>query len=265
VVLGGAAIYAANGSDHVGPILTFAGALIVAVITWISTDRRQARQLADQQARDVARQADERERLDHQLQAEKARLDAQLSAELERQGAALAHDRSLADVHDLRTLLNEAAVLLHEASYAGMDARSAFTSHGKSVHEKAPDKVHAVVAAGRDLDQMAARLSVRLGQHDRLAQTFDAANRWLLTFLRSLGQVVFDEPGMTAERARSLAEALAGFEGYRDYWRQVAADRVGAVMPDFTDPPPPEELRQPPPGAMPVINRKPPNQDDDSG
>ena len=72
-------------TDQTGPVLAFSGALIVAIITWVSSDRRQERALV---------------------------------AERERQFAKLAHDRELADLTDLRALLDEAARVLHRGKVA---------------------------------------------------------------------------------------------------------------------------------------------------
>jgi len=103
---------AASASDQWGPILAFVGVLLAAVVAWIAADRRQARQIASQERA-----------LAWQLSAEQERLTAQLEAESQRQEARLGHDRALADIHDLRVLLDAAAVLLDEASYAGAEAR----------------------------------------------------------------------------------------------------------------------------------------------
>jgi hypothetical protein len=78
---------AASGSRHAGPILTFVGAILVALIAWYATDRRQRRLLA----------------------AEDTRHKAELQAHEKRHAAQLAHDRSLRDLDDLRRFLDEAA------------------------------------------------------------------------------------------------------------------------------------------------------------
>lgn len=83
-------IGAAVGASQTGsasPYLTFAGAIIVALLTWFATDRRQVRQLADG-----------RERLTDQLDAEE-----------KRQAAEQTHDRALHDLDHLREFLDEAA------------------------------------------------------------------------------------------------------------------------------------------------------------
>jgi hypothetical protein len=74
-VVGGGTVVAAAPSDDTGPILAFVGALLVAVLTAYTANRRQSAALA----------------------AERERLDAQLQ-----------HDRELADTADLRTVLEEA-------------------------------------------------------------------------------------------------------------------------------------------------------------
>lgn len=92
VVVGGAAAAGASQTSSAGPYLTFAGAILVALITWIATDRRQARQLRE-----------ERARLTEQLAAETVKLDQQF-----------AHERRLRDLDALRAFLDDAATVLDE-------------------------------------------------------------------------------------------------------------------------------------------------------
>jgi hypothetical protein len=82
-VTGGAGAVAASAADHTAPILAFVGALIVAVITAVTTNRRQAVQLA----------------------AEQSLLDLRLS-----------HERALADLADLRGVLESALAAAERAT-----------------------------------------------------------------------------------------------------------------------------------------------------
>src|SRR4051794_9340282 len=75
VVVSGIAIFGATSSDKTAPILAFAGAIIVALLTAYTTNRRQERALA----------------------AEHDRLQLQLR-----------HDRTIADVVELRTVVDSA-------------------------------------------------------------------------------------------------------------------------------------------------------------
>jgi membrane protein implicated in regulation of membrane protease activity len=51
VIVAGGAAAGAGATDHTSAYLTFAGAVIVAVITAVTTNRRQERQLADEHVR----------------------------------------------------------------------------------------------------------------------------------------------------------------------------------------------------------------------
>jgi hypothetical protein len=115
VVVGGtAAVTATAASSYVAPILAFVGAILVAVIAAVTADRRQRRALT----------------------AEGARHDASLRAESGRQVTQLEHSRGLADLADLRSLLDEVATALHQARYAADEVRLQYIQHGK-LHERA--------------------------------------------------------------------------------------------------------------------------------
>jgi hypothetical protein len=257
IVAGGAAALATMTND-VGPLLAFTGALLVAAVTWISTDRRQARQLAHQSERDTAMRDNDRNRLERQLEEQHAQLHAQLNAERDRQQAELMHHRELSDLDDLRKLLDEAAVALHEAEYAAMAVQGAHTIHGNRLVEEARDAVYNVTASGRSLDSLAARLAIRLGEDDRLSQTFDSANKWLLLLVRSMDQTPFDDLGTSDARNHGFVTAITGYRGYVRYFQRVAGQRVGATMPDFPEPTvPAEELVPPPADTLAVLKPQP--------
>ena len=90
----------------------------MATIAAVTAARRLRQQLAA-----------ERERTVLQLEAEEARLQRQLAAEGERQHVQLVHARELADLANLRALLDEAAVALHRARYALDSVRSTLSAH----------------------------------------------------------------------------------------------------------------------------------------
>lgn len=92
IVAGGSAI-AANQTSNAGAILTFVGAITVAVIAAWTAERRQARQLDAEAQRQV-----------EALDAERGRLLA-----------TLAHERALADLADARDLLSETVEHLERA------------------------------------------------------------------------------------------------------------------------------------------------------
>ena len=86
LVLGGTAA-AATTTDYTTPIITLVGAVFVATLTAVTTNRRQAKQLA----------------------AEGERLTRQLQAEQESQRQRLKHDREVKDLDHLREFFDENA------------------------------------------------------------------------------------------------------------------------------------------------------------
>jgi hypothetical protein len=129
-------VVGATQTDYVAPILAFVAALIVAILTAITTSRRQTHQLAE----DARRQ----ERV---LDAERGRLDAQLS-----------HDREMADVADLRNVLDDATTVLQAAYNC-----SARGNRGESQEIM------------RELRRQSARLSVRLGENALITNSLELA------------------------------------------------------------------------------------------
>ena len=130
-LVGGAAVYGATRTDDTGPILAFAAAVLVALITAFTTNRRQQ----------------------HALEAESERQRRALDAESERLRLQLAHDREMADLGDTRELLDDAAVALHDADYARYEVEKARMTHGTYVGERAPDVVGELGEAGKSLDR----------------------------------------------------------------------------------------------------------------
>jgi hypothetical protein len=125
-VAGGAAV-GASQSSQTGPILAFAGALIVVVITAITTDRRQARQMnADETAQTATLDA-ERERHSESLKAEGDRLALQLR-----------HDRALLDVQHLREQLDRCAAAFEKSR---TDVTSLIVTLKNPHPERLPDQV----------------------------------------------------------------------------------------------------------------------------
>lgn len=111
VVATGGAAAAADSSDWLAPIIALIAAVFVAVLTAITTNRRQAKQLAA-----------EEERLQRQLDAEDGRLKRQLRAENKRSRRQrdtaedhllqqLSHARDLAELAHLRDVFDEAATV----------------------------------------------------------------------------------------------------------------------------------------------------------
>lgn len=105
-----------SGLSAAAPIIAGVVALAVAVITAVTTDRRQG----------VA------------LKAQQLRLDAQLSAEAQRLREQLGHDRRLANVAELRAVIDESLASTRKArailvNHRGREAPSGLTEAGAKV------------------------------------------------------------------------------------------------------------------------------------
>jgi hypothetical protein len=97
----GAGVYGATEAAQPGPFIAGVVAIVVALITWYATDRRQSKALAD---------ADERQA--DALAAEDTRHAASLAAENTRHAATLTHAARRQDVEELRRVLDSTMDLL---------------------------------------------------------------------------------------------------------------------------------------------------------
>jgi nucleotidyltransferase/DNA polymerase involved in DNA repair len=141
-----------------------------------------------------------------------------------RQAAALAHDRELADLADLRVLLDEAAVALDHAVPAelvslqlGSDARKLGTK--RTIEDDA-----------RALDALHARLSVRMGPRHDITLSLGEATRSLRAIGNQIprGSDALDAEAL-AERERLMGNALEGLVRCSEALVQAAVDRAGTV------------------------------------
>jgi hypothetical protein len=103
VLIGVIAAVGASRSTDTGPILAFVGAILVALLTAYTAHKRQKVGLA----------------------AEAARLDQQLEAESERHRERLAHELRIADMTELRTILDEVLRLSYAAQRAAREFEAA--------------------------------------------------------------------------------------------------------------------------------------------
>jgi hypothetical protein len=103
---------------------------------------------------------------------------------------ALGHERELADLDNVRDILDEAAVALHETAYLLDDVRSFLTQHGGVSFFKTEDGTatcKALGVRGRELDALLERLSVRLGVDHQVVAAFKAADAATLGIWRAAG------------------------------------------------------------------------------
>jgi hypothetical protein len=205
VVAGGSAA-AASQTDHTAPILAFIGALLAVVITAVTTNRRQDRQIAAAASQQQRGLTEERERLVLQLK----------------------HVRAMADLADLRALLDEAAVALHEADYARADVRQGFGFHAHELDDWVPKAIDRLDTPGRAIDAMAARLAVMLAASERVLVAFRAGDQAMLDLRRRIKLIgrVPDERRLDADW-QAIETASAEFEQQVVEFYAAAVERAG--------------------------------------
>jgi hypothetical protein len=181
-------------------------------------------------------------RLKVQIKDAGDRLRLELAGEAERQAATLAHDRELADLADLRKLLDEATVALDRArdvrSEAGAAIRGAielesrFTSlavrEQEVVAEMANETASKLEEAGRPLVTLAARLQVRLGPDDPITTSFTTAATALNEMWRSLTLGYGPEIGRTPLKEQ-IEHAEEEFTWSMQRFVLAAVKRAGTV------------------------------------
>lgn len=130
----------------------------------------------------------------------------------------------MVDRGDIRALLDEAAIALHEASYSIGAIRQSFMRHGATIGERDSDALVSVRDRGRALDVIRERLAVRLGRDSEAVQAFIRADEQMLdlfravTLLADLGDR--QELRSTHEQLEKASEA---FETSREQFLAVAS------------------------------------------
>jgi hypothetical protein len=119
------------------------------------------------------------------------------------------HSRGLADLDDLRALLDEAAVAIHVGAEAVHSLRISFSQHGNSV----PDEDRETVAeAGRVIVSLLSRLQVRLGLTDPIVRHFDALSVAEWNVWRETSPRDDDEARDTAKRFDAIRKASEDYD-----------------------------------------------------
>ncbi len=179
-------------------------------------------------------------RLTKQIADSGTRQERELAAEAERQAATLAHDRDLADLADLRALLDEATVALDRArdsrsealvsvrEAVGFESSLAASSVPKRevVSKMVDDAAQKLEAAGRPLVTLVARLRVRLGSEDPISDAFNDAAVALNEIWRSLTATYNIEVGLTPLR-ESLEHDGERFTLAMERFLRAAVKRAG--------------------------------------
>jgi hypothetical protein len=149
----------------------------------------------------------------------------------------LGHERTLADLANVRDILDEAAVALHETAYLLDDLLSYLTQHGGVSFFKTEDGTaiyKALGGRGRELDALLERLSVRLGSDHHVVSAFNAADAATLGIWRAAG-LLRDEPEAdgnpaAANQIRKLNDQKRGeIEAFREQFDTARKAFVSAA------------------------------------
>jgi hypothetical protein len=185
VVVAAGTVVAASPSSNAGPALTFVGAILVALITAVTTNRRQRTQLEAEGVRQERELTVERERLDRQLE----------------------HDRELRDLDHLRTFLDDAAALFETAN-GKLSALQAMKLP-EPTSESSPDETSAppgrVEEQVRVLEEASEAFSDLMVMGRRFDLRFPPSNRVRLAYVASV-DALFAE----YRAVRDVAEPVTG-------------------------------------------------------
>jgi hypothetical protein len=160
------------------------------------------------------------------LSEERVRQEVDLAGEAERQGAALAHERELADLADLRMLLGEAALALDLARDARDELHVAVMEHGRALSTDVKDRV---AELGRTLVALSSRLLVRLGPDDPITARFTEASLAMLTTWRQVTYLIDDTPDSLSVGHAAVRDAGNAFAASSQAFIRAAVRRAGTV------------------------------------
>ena len=135
----------------------------------------------------------------------------------------------MADLEATRTLLDDAAVALHDADHVRGEVDQARAPHGTRLALDARDVMANLRAVRKTLDRMSERLAIRLGPDHEAVDQFRAAN----TALRVMYEEKDLPPSMIkfSEQHKALDAAYARFDAARTGFLTAAAKTAGAQLP----------------------------------
>lgn len=198
-------------------LVAIAGAIVVALITAVTTTRRLTRQLKA-----------ESEHQERTIEAQEDRQRSELEAADERHRATLQADRDLADLADERALLDEVAITLYRANDAVDDVRLALIEHGKSIGEHRPEVLEMLRAHGRDLDALLARASIRFDSDESLMKSLYTASTWLDLISMPLAWLEDDDRASWQAKHEKLDGDIEKWVAGMGAFQREAVFRVGS-------------------------------------
>jgi hypothetical protein len=147
------------------------------------------------------------------------------------QGRGFGHERKMADLEAVRRLLDDAAIALHDADYARAEVQSAHIQEGRWLAQRRGESVQELHEAGKSLDRLRERLTVRLGADHEVVKQFRAADEALLEMYRKAStpeRLIGDDP---LEWHQAIDAASDRFTEARDAFLAAAAKTAGARLP----------------------------------
>jgi hypothetical protein len=144
-----------------------------------------------------------------------------------RQRESLAHDRELAELDDLRRLLDQASLALHMAGNLREDMESSLRA-GLLIPD---EEISAAVQRGDALFELNARINVRLGTEHPIAIGFEeASDSFYLTWTATRSGKGASREGIL-ELADEVRDLGIKFSGGLTAFELAAVERVGTVNP----------------------------------
>jgi hypothetical protein len=141
-----------------------------------------------------------------------------------RHRSSLRHTRELADLDNVRDVLDEVVVVLHEMEYLLNEIRVEISEHGLSFFEL-PDRVaiyDEFTQVGIRLDRHLERLKIRLGSDHESVTALEAASRAAISIHHSLKLIKLENHKPALRDEDALNELRAFFGQQR---KVIAAER----------------------------------------
>jgi len=157
----------------------------------------------------------------------------------------LTHERELADLDNIRGVLDDAAALIHRVAYVLDDVRLGLLQHGRKFFESEQrvETHRKLERCGQEGDALIARLEGRLGPDHEAVKTFTQANEAVLDIYRALGLIRLEsdpppDPSAAAqvativdEQRDRIIQSRTAFDDRRRAFTDAAYRTTGVRLP----------------------------------
>jgi hypothetical protein len=162
----------------------------------------------------------------------------------------VAQQRQLADLDNVRGVLDDAAALLHRVAYVLEEVRVGLSAYGGGFFkdEQRVETYRKLERCGQECDALRERLAVRLGRDHEAVQTFTHTDDAALAIYRALGLIRLEvdpppDPGAGAQEVAKfvrqqrdeIVEHRATFDKRREDFMDAAHRTAGAQLPPWGD------------------------------